>query len=141
MTLPLFPDVRLSNVARVIRQGAARWQELGVTRVRVFGSVARGEAGEASDIDLLVDFQPERAVGLLDLMRVKAVMEDLLKRRVDVLTEATLKHPLRREILEDSVDVMQCPCPCGTHTGRNAGAGACTTCWTPLTAWRSTRRA
>lgn len=111
MTLPLFPDVRLSNVARVIRQGAARWQELGVTRVRVFGSVARGEAGEASDIDLLVDFQPERAVGLLDLMRVKAVMEDLLKRRVDVLTEATLKHPLRREILEDAVDVMQLPLP------------------------------
>ena len=111
MTLPLFPDVRLSSVALTLRQGAGRWQELGVARVRVFGSVARGEAGAASDIDLLVDFAPAAEVGLLDLMRVKAVMEDLLKRRVDVITQAALKPPLRGEILEDAVDVMQVPLP------------------------------
>ncbi len=109
VTLPLFPDVRLSSVARIIRQGAAQWQALGVARVRVFGSVARGEAGETSDIDLLVDFHPGAQVGLLDLMRVKAVMEDLLKRRVDVMTPAALKPPLRGEILEDAVDVMLLP--------------------------------
>ncbi|WP_288481567.1 HepT-like ribonuclease domain-containing protein [uncultured Deinococcus sp.] len=71
----------------------------------MFGSVARGEAWGGSDIDLLVDFAPGQEAGLLDLMRVKALCEDLLGRRVDVLTEAALKAPLRGEILADAVDV------------------------------------
>ncbi|MFD1732375.1 nucleotidyltransferase family protein [Deinococcus malanensis] len=59
--------------------------------MRIFGSVARGEADSSADIDLLVDFGPDARVGLLDLMRVKEVMEDLLRRRVDVMTEGALK--------------------------------------------------
>ena len=109
VTLPLFPDVRLSQVALLLRQGEAQWRALGVRRVRVFGSVARGEAASASDVDLLIDFEGE--AGLLDLMRVKALMETLLARRVDVLTEAALKPPLRGEILSDAVDVTQVPLP------------------------------
>ncbi|BDP40880.1 hypothetical protein DAETH_08490 [Deinococcus aetherius] len=108
---PLFPDLRLPTVAGVLREGEARWRAAGVTRVRVFGSVARGEAGVASDIDLLVDFGPGRAVGLLDLMRAKEVFEDLLRRRVDVMTEGALKPPLRGEILEDAVDVLDSGLP------------------------------
>ncbi|WP_102128352.1 HepT-like ribonuclease domain-containing protein [Deinococcus planocerae] len=103
---PLFPDLRLPTVARELRGAEARWRAVGVARVRVFGSVARGEAGEASDIDLLVDFAPGRPVGLLDLMRAKEVFEDLLRRRVDVMTEGALGPPLRGEILEDAVDVF-----------------------------------
>ncbi|ASN81889.1 hypothetical protein DFI_13635 [Deinococcus ficus] len=107
----LFPDLRLSTVAALLRDGAARWEALGVTRVRVFGSVARGEAGPASDIDLLVDFVEGFSPGLLHLMSVKAVMEDLLDRRVDVVTEAGLHPPLRRDILHDAVDVRHVPTP------------------------------
>ena len=105
MTAPLFPDPRLQAVASALRSGEAAWRALGVTRLRVFGSVARGEAWGGSDIDLLVDFAPGQEAGLLDLMRVKALCEDLLDRRVDVLTEAALKVPLRGEILADAVDV------------------------------------
>ncbi|GAA5502849.1 hypothetical protein Dxin01_02596 [Deinococcus xinjiangensis] len=114
VTLPLFPDVRLSQVALLLRQEAAQWQTLGVTRVRVFGSVARSEANSASDIDLLVEFGAQEA-GLLDLMRVKAVMEKLLARRVDVMTPAALKAPLRGEILADAVDVMEMGAPPPSH--------------------------
>ncbi|GGK30921.1 hypothetical protein GCM10008955_25940 [Deinococcus malanensis] len=110
-TSPLFPDLRLSTVAALLREGAPRWQALGVTRVRIFGSVARGEADSSADIDLLVDFGPDARVGLLDLMRVKEVMEDLLRRRVDVMTEGALKAPLRGEILADAVDVTRVPVP------------------------------
>lgn len=102
----LFPDLRLSTIAALLRSGQPQWQSLGVARVRVFGSVARGEATAVSDIDLLVDFAPGAAVGLLDLMRVKAVFEGLLNRRVDVMTEGALKFPLRREILADAVDIL-----------------------------------
>lgn len=106
---PLFPDPWLPTVASVLRGGEAQWRAAGVTRVRVFGSVARGEAGASADIDLLVDFAGE--AGLLTLMRVKEIFEDLLRRRVDVLTEGALKAPLRGEILADAVDVFDLPDP------------------------------
>lgn len=94
-----------------IRQAEAHWRALGVVRVRIFGSVARGEAGAASDIDLLIDFEAGLKVGLLDLMRVKTLLEGRLERRVDVMTERALKLPLRAEIVADAVDVMQVPLP------------------------------
>ena len=116
MTAPLFADLRLQTVAALLRDGAGQWRPLGVTRIRVFGSVARGEADAASDVDLLLDFAPEAEVGLLHLMRVKAVLERLLSRRVDAVTEAGLRAPLRGEILADAVDVLAVPAvPTVTH--------------------------
>ncbi|GGS34812.1 HepT-like ribonuclease domain-containing protein [Deinococcus knuensis] len=106
---PLFPDVRLETVAARLRAAQAQWEALGVTRVQVFGSVARGEAGEASDIDLLIDFAPGVPRGLLDLMRAREVFERALSRRVDVVTGAALRDPLRREILADAIDVLSVP--------------------------------
>lgn len=106
---PLFPDVRLDTVAGRLRAAQPQWEATGVTRVRVFGSVARGEAGEASDIDLLIDFAPGVPRGLLDLMRAREVFERALGRRVDVVTEAALRPPLRGEILADAVDVQCVP--------------------------------
>ena len=114
MTSPpesLFPDLRLPTIAALIRGGQVRWQAVGVSRVWVFGSVARGEATMASDIDLLIEFAPGVERGLLGLMRARAVFEDLLGRRVDVVTEAALRPPLRNEILDDAVDVLAVPVP------------------------------
>lgn len=108
-TPPLFPDPSLPTIAAALREGEAQWRALGVSRVRVFGSVARGEADHSADIDLLVDFAGE--AGLLALMRAREVFEDLLGRRVDVVTEAALKAPLRREVLADAVDVLRVPTP------------------------------
>lgn len=72
----------------------------GVVRVRMFGSRARGEATAASDLDLLVDLAPDR--DLLDLIAFKLDVEDLLGRRVDVLTEAALSPYLREEVLAEA---------------------------------------
>lgn len=103
----LFPDTSLQEVARIIRSVQGQWRGMGVSRVRIFGSVARGEATDLSDVDLLVEFDIE--AGLLDLMHVKDLFEDTLRRRIDVLTEGGLKPQLRREILSDAVDVMDVP--------------------------------
>lgn len=110
-TLPpaLFPDLRLPTIAGLLRAGGAQWRAVGVSRVRVFGSVARGEADLSADIDLLVDFAGE--AGLLDLMAARAVFEALLGRRVDVVTEGGLKAQLRDDVLADAVDVMAVPMP------------------------------
>lgn len=72
----------------------------GAYNIRVFGSVARGEAGEASDIDLLVDLEPGRSG--LDQAGLILDLEDLLGHRVDVVTEAGLYWLLRRRILKEA---------------------------------------
>ncbi|MFB9993613.1 HepT-like ribonuclease domain-containing protein [Deinococcus oregonensis] len=124
MTQPasLFPDLRLYDVARTLQENADHWRALGVVRVRVFGSVAREQARNDSDVDLLVDFASSDLLigppaGLLQLMRVKALFEAVLERRVDVLTEGGLKPALRREILADCVDVMNAGPPIPPREG------------------------
>ena len=72
----------------------------GAHNVRVFGSVARGEAGEDSDIDLLVELEPGRS--LLDQAGLIVELEDLLGRKVDVVTEQGLYWLLRRRILKEA---------------------------------------
>jgi len=68
--------------------------------LRVFGSVARGEDGPASDIDLLVEFSPDAS--LLDLVGLKQAIEELLGRRADIVTPGGLSPFLRDRILEDA---------------------------------------
>jgi len=72
----------------------------GARNVRIFGSVARGEADDASDIDLLVDMEPGRS--LLDLAGLLADLSELLGRKVDVVTEKGLYWLLRRRILKEA---------------------------------------
>lgn len=68
----------------------------GAGNVRVFGSVARGVAGQASDVDLLVELEPDRS--LLDLAGLKLDLEELLGCPVDVLTDAGLKPRLLSQV-------------------------------------------
>lgn len=72
----------------------------GASNVRLFGSEARGEAGPDSDVDLLVDMAPGRS--LLDLIGMTLDIEDLLGRRVDVVTEGGLNPRLRNKILAEA---------------------------------------
>lgn len=75
----------------------------GAVNVRVFGSVARGEADEASDVDFLVDLQPGRT--LLDLGGLLMDLEGILGRPVDVVTEKGLRPRLRERVLREAVNL------------------------------------
>jgi hypothetical protein len=75
----------------------------GASRVRVFGSVARGDATEASDIDFLVDLEPDR--NLLDLGGLLMDLQDLLQRDVDVVTERGLRPRVADHVLADAVEL------------------------------------
>lgn len=70
----------------------------GASNVRVFGSVARGEAGQQSDIDLLVDF--ESGSSLFDLLHLTEDLERLLDRHVDVVSTGGLKARDQRILAE-----------------------------------------
>ncbi len=74
-----------------------------VKTMRLFGSVARDDAGIDSDIDLLVSF--EETPTLFEFMRLKGYLEDLLKNKVDLITEAGLKDRARPSVERDAVHV------------------------------------
>lgn len=83
-----------------------RWEILriasryGAHDVRVFGSVARGEADRESDVDFLVELEAGRS--LLDLGGLQMELEELLGCKVDVVTESGLYWLLRRRILKEA---------------------------------------
>ena len=72
----------------------------GAHNVRVFGSVARGEVTKDSDVDLLVDMEPE--CSLLDMVSLQVALQELLGRRVDVVTEASVYWLIRRRVLREA---------------------------------------
>jgi predicted nucleotidyltransferase len=98
MTMTL-QELVLRHRADVLRLAARR----GVTDVRIFGSVARGEDDQASDIDFLVRIAPGRS--LLDLGGFLMDLQDLLGRRVDVVTERGLRPRLREQVLREAIPV------------------------------------
>ena len=76
-------------------------KQYGAYNVRVFGSVARGEADEQSDIDLLVDLEKGRS--LLDLIGLLMDLESLLSCKVDVVTVKGLRERIRERVLKEAV--------------------------------------
>jgi predicted nucleotidyltransferase len=79
-------------------------EKYGVKRASLFGSVVRGDHTEDSDIDILVDM-PETAT-LLDLANLKLDLEDILQRKVDVLTFDSLHPALKNRIMDEQQAVM-----------------------------------
>ena len=70
-----------------------------VKEIGVFGSVARGEQGGASDIDVLVDFQ--EGASLFDLVGLALFLEERLGRKVDVVSKSALREELREAVLRE----------------------------------------
>jgi predicted nucleotidyltransferase len=73
----------------------------GAFNVRVFGSVARGEADSESDIDLLVDLEPGRS--FFDLGGLLMDLQELLDHKVDILTERGLRARIRDRVLREAI--------------------------------------
>jgi len=71
--------------------------------VRVFGSVARGDDHIASDVDLLVDFQP--GTTLFDQVALERELSDMLGRKVDVVSARALNRHLRPSVLSEAVEL------------------------------------
>lgn len=94
MRLPEFLETHREDVLRL----ASRH---GASNVRVFGSLARGDAGADSDVDLLVNLDKGRS--LLDLGALLEDLKALLGREVDVVTEKGLRARIRNRVLKEAV--------------------------------------
>ena len=80
---------------------AAFCQEHGITRLAIFGSALREDFGPASDIDLLVEFEPDRVPGLLELAGLELGLSAVFGgRKVDLRTPEDLSPYFRQEVLD-----------------------------------------
>ncbi len=78
-------------------------QRFSVKKLSIFGSVARGEAGDSSDVDVLVAF--DRTANFDIFMDLKFYLEELLGMGVDLVTDKALRPQVRRAIEQEKVDV------------------------------------
>lgn len=83
------------RAAVILRKHEAELRARGVTRLSLVGSLARGDAGLKSDIDILVDIDPKRQFSLIDLSGLRLYFRDLFDRETDVL----IRQDLRPEFL------------------------------------------
>ena len=96
----------LDTVLGVLRAHEDELRRFGVSHASVFGSVARGEARAGSDIDVLVELDQGRPMGIFDYARLKLYINEILNGAGDVVNRKTLKPLLRDSILRDAVDAF-----------------------------------
>jgi predicted nucleotidyltransferase len=92
------------DVVTVLRSNGDRIRALGVKRLGLFGSFVRGQQRPDSDVDLLVEFDP--ALKTFDnFMALALLLEELLRRHVELVTTESLSPHLRPHILDEVEDV------------------------------------
>ena len=96
----------LETIIETLHQHQADLKRRGVSHAAVFGSVARGEARQDSDIDVLVDLDPNQPMGLFEYASIRLYIAELLGGSADVVHRKTLKPLLRNSILRDAVNVF-----------------------------------
>ena len=78
----------------------------GISRAYLFGSFARGEQTEDSDIDLLVEYSPGVSKSVFKVVKLKYELEEVLQREVDVITEQAISPYIRPHMLKDRQVIM-----------------------------------
>lgn len=93
----------LESVLHILRDHESELRGMGVSHAAVFGSVARGQAGSSSDIDVLVELDESETIGLFQYARLKLHIQGLFDVPADVVNQRALKPLLRDNILRDAV--------------------------------------
>lgn len=95
--------MKREEALKVLADHRDELRAMGVERLSLFGSVARDEAGEGSDVDLLVEFTPGAPIGIFEFLGVQETLASLLGAEVDLATPASLHPRLREAILREAV--------------------------------------
>ncbi|NLS02659.1 nucleotidyltransferase family protein [Rhizobium sp. P32RR-XVIII] len=98
--------MKRSDAIEQLKRQADAIRALGATSLYLFGSVARDEAGPASDLDLFIDYDPERKFSLFDLVGIKLFLEDELDAEVDVTTRDSLHPKLKDKIQQSAIRIF-----------------------------------
>ena len=93
--------LRREDILKSLRESGSLFRTFGVSRVSLFGSFARDEARDDSDVDVLVEFS--RPIGLFEFVRLRRELSQRVGRKIDLVTTAALKPQLRDRILQEAV--------------------------------------
>ncbi|MBI5636736.1 MAG: nucleotidyltransferase family protein [Nitrospinae bacterium] len=96
MTMETLLKEKRREILRIAR-------EYGASRIRIFGSVARGEDRPDSDVDFLVEMEDGRS--LLDIGGMQMDLQDLLGRKVDVVTEKGMRPRIKDRVSKEAVSL------------------------------------
>jgi predicted nucleotidyltransferase len=91
------------QVLQILAAHLAEFRTMGVREISIFGSLARGEATEASDVDVLVDYEPGTPLSFFRVCELRYRIEDLLGAQVDLVTTGGLRPEIRDEVLREAI--------------------------------------
>ena len=95
--------MKRADILKALRASRGTLEAFGVSRLSLFGSFARDEGRDDSDVDLLVEFN--RPVGLFEFVRLRRQLAEIVSRPVELVTPAALKPQLRDRIVAEAVSV------------------------------------
>jgi predicted nucleotidyltransferase len=91
------------RILAILRKHAPELQDAGLVHLRVFGSVARGEASPRSDVDLLAEFDRSKRLTLITIGRIESRLGDLLDAKVDLSSSDWMREPVLNQVLQEAV--------------------------------------
>ncbi len=95
--------MKKSEVIQKLEMFQDELKNFSVKNLYLFGSYAREEAGDQSDLDILVEFEPEAQIGLFEFARLRRRLSELLGLEVDLVTPDALHPEMRDEILREAI--------------------------------------
>jgi uncharacterized protein len=95
--------MRRDEALRILAANRQKLKDFSVKSLALFGSVARDEATDASDVDLLVEFEEGAHVGLFGFIDVKLFLEDVLECKVDLVMPDALRKEFKEEVLKEAI--------------------------------------
>jgi predicted nucleotidyltransferase len=90
-----------SEIIEQLRQNTDAIRGMGATSLYLFGSAARDKVRADSDLDLFIDYDPERRFSLIDLVGIKQFLEERMSAEIDITTRDSL-HPMLKDDIERS---------------------------------------
>jgi predicted nucleotidyltransferase len=95
--------MKKGSVIETLRLHEAELRAAGIVHLRLFGSVARGEESDRSDVDLIADFDRSRRLTLFDMARIENRLSDMLGGKVDLSPAGSLKERVRERALREAI--------------------------------------
>lgn len=93
------------TIVKVLQQTKMEISKLGVSKIGLFGSYSRNDFNNDSDIDILIDFEPNSEATLFDLIEIEELLNSKLDRKVDMALLATLKPHISKQVMTDVIFV------------------------------------
>jgi predicted nucleotidyltransferase len=95
--------IDLEEIIATLRTHQAELRRRGVRHAALFGSLARGESKRTSDIDILIELDPQAPVGLFEYVAITQYLADLFPVRVDIANRSSLKPLVRPSVERDAL--------------------------------------